>query len=194
MIQPQSTALILLAAGRSRRFGAADKLAQPLGDRPLGLHIAHTLQAMPFAARIAVVSQAPPDFAAYGSTLVENAAPDEGISHSIVLGLEAARRHGVEAVMIALADMPCVTEAHFWRLFDAADGPETIVASSDGERPSPPALFGANWFHALSALQGDAGARTLIRRARHVIAGPDELIDVDREEALRGLQDKYRTP
>ena len=187
MIEPQTTALILLAAGRSRRFGAADKLAQPLGGRPLGLHVAHTLRAMPFAARIAVVSQVPPDFAAYGFALAANPAPDEGMSRSIAIGLDAARGHPVEAVLIVLADMPCVTEAHVARLFAAADGPDTIVASSDGERPSPPALFGASWFDALAALHGDAGARTLIRRARHVIAPPGELVDIDSEEALRRL-------
>ena len=187
MIEPQSTALVLLAAGQSRRFGTADKLAQPLDGFPLGLHVARTLHVMPFAARIAVGSSSPPDFAAYGFTLVDNPAPDEGMAQSIRLGIEAARRHAIHAVLIILADMPRVTAAHIGRLFAAADGADTIVASSDGRRPSPPALFGAKWFDALSALQGDAGARAMIENAHHIIAPPGELIDVDNEETLRRL-------
>ena len=46
---------------------------------------------------------------------------------------------GAEAVLIALADMPRVTVAHCYRLFDASDNGATLVASSDGVRPMPPA-------------------------------------------------------
>ena len=51
-----SVAAILLAAGRSRRFGAADKLAVDLDGLPLGLHAARTLADVPLAARILVTA------------------------------------------------------------------------------------------------------------------------------------------
>ncbi|HWU72072.1 MAG TPA: nucleotidyltransferase family protein, partial [Sphingomonas sp.] len=70
-------------------------------------------------------------------------------------------------------------------------GPDTIVASSDGVRPKPPALFGANRFDALETLEGDAGARDLILAGRHVVTHPDELIDVDTEEELDELMAKF---
>ncbi|WP_156456134.1 NTP transferase domain-containing protein, partial [Sphingomonas sp. CCH9-E2] len=39
MIRAERAVLVLLAAGRSRRFGAADKLTIPYLGRPLGLHV-----------------------------------------------------------------------------------------------------------------------------------------------------------
>src|SRR3546814_4255821 len=67
MIEPEAVALILLAAGRSTRFGVADKLAAPLHGRPLVQHAANTLSPIPFGRHIAVCSSSlPVDFAALG--------------------------------------------------------------------------------------------------------------------------------
>src|SRR3546814_17898790 len=56
MIEPEAVALILLAAGRSPRFGVADKLAAPLHGRPLVQHAATTLSPLTFGRHIAVCS------------------------------------------------------------------------------------------------------------------------------------------
>ena len=44
MIAADAVAVVLLAAGRSTRFGARDKLAEPLAGLPLGLHAARMLR------------------------------------------------------------------------------------------------------------------------------------------------------
>jgi len=93
--------------------------------------------------------------------------------------------------LIALADMPRVTATQIHRLFEAQHGPDTVVASSDGVRPKPPVLFGRGRFDALEALAGDTGARDMILAGRHVVASPDELIDVDTEEELAELRAKF---
>jgi len=54
MIEPETTALILLAAGKSARFGLSDKLTQMFLGQPLGMHVVTTLEAVPFARRVAV--------------------------------------------------------------------------------------------------------------------------------------------
>ncbi len=191
MITPENTALVLLAAGRSRRFGASDKLAETFLGQPLGLHVATALEAVPFARRIVVQGDVAIDYAARGYDVVHNARPDDGMSLSVRLGVAAAHGDGIEAVLIALADMPHVTAAQVHRLFDAQHGPDTVVASSDGARPKPPVLFGGARFDALEALEGDTGARDMILAGRHVIASPDELIDVDTEEDLARLRAKF---
>ena len=96
--------------------------------------------------------------------------------------------------IVALADMPRVTAAHVHRLFDASEGRTTVVASSDGRSPKPPALFGRDQFRALEQLAGDAGARDLVRGGRHVIAPPAELIDVDTPEELEQLRALVHSP
>jgi molybdenum cofactor cytidylyltransferase len=178
-------AAVLLAAGRSTRFGTADKLAAPLGDKPLGHHAAGTLATLPLAARFVVCRPGP--HAWPGFERIVNARPEAGLAHSIALGIAAARRGGAEAVLVALADMPFVTAAHLARLLDRHDGPDTLVASSDGHHRMPPALFGARWFDALEELTGDRGARALLDRAKEVVASPEELRDIDTTEDLRRI-------
>jgi molybdenum cofactor cytidylyltransferase len=191
MIEPETTALILLAAGKSARFGLSDKLTEMFLGQPLGMHVVTALEAVPFAKRVAVRDGVKLDYAARGYHEVHNSRPEEGLSLSVRMGVEAARGPGIEAVLIALADMPRVTAAQIYRLFDAAHGPDTIVASSDGVNPKPPVLFGANRFDALERLDGDTGARDLVLAGRHVVTHPDELIDVDTEQELDELLAKF---
>ncbi|MCW3847251.1 nucleotidyltransferase family protein [Sphingomonas sp. LB-2] len=194
MIAPDKVALVLLAAGRSRRFEDGDKLAERFLDKPLAFHVVTALEAVPFLARIAVVSQTRLDFVALGYEVVENPDPAHGQARSLGYGVEAARRAGAEAVLVALADMPRVTAGHVWRLFDAFDGPMAIVASSDGVQPMPPALFGKDRFAQLVRIEGEQGARELIKGGHHVVAGPGELVDIDTQEDLRALRELYGLP
>ena len=191
MLAPERTALVLLAAGRSRRFKDGDKLAERFLDKPLAYHVVTALENMPFLARIAVVWDTRLDFAALGYRVVANPDPSLGQGRSLSYGVAAAREAGAEAVLVALADMPRVTVAHIYRLFDASDGPATIVASSDGVQPGPPVLFGKDMFDDLLGLDGDQGARALIKRGHHVVASPKELVDVDTQEDLTELRRLY---
>lgn len=191
MITPENTALVLLAAGKSKRFGLSDKLTEPFLGQPLGLHVVTALEAVPFAARIVVQDGVKLDYAARGYRVAHNPRPEEGMSLSVRLGMQAARGADIDAVLIALADMPRVTATQVHRLFDAQHGPDTVVASSDGVRPKPPVLFGAAHFDALEALEGDSGARDMVLAGRHVVASPDELIDVDTQEELAELLTKF---
>lgn len=190
MIEPEQVALVLLAAGRSLRFDG-DKLSEPFLDKPLAYHVVTALENIPFRKRIAVVSDTRLDFAARGYEVVENPDPSLGQARSLRYGIERVRDSGCDYVLVALADMPRVTAAHIYRLFDAANGPDTVVASSDGVRPMPPALFGAARFDELLALEGDDGARLMIRRGRHVVTTPAELVDIDTREDLAELRELY---
>ena len=184
--------MVLLAAGQSSRFGG-DKLSALLGGKPLALHAVEALAPVPFASRIAVVSGTRLNLAGEGYHIVRNPDPAAGQGQSLRLGVVAACASGVQAVLVALADMPCVTAAQVMRLFDAAEGLDAVVASSDGERPMPPALFGAAHFQSLTSLDGDAGARALIRSGHHVLAGPHELVDIDTREDLAKLEARRRS-
>lgn len=187
MLMPQDTCLLLLAGGRSLRFGAADKLCAPLGDRPLTLHAIRAAAPLPLTRRLAIVSGTRFPFADHGFDIIANDDPTRGLSHSIRLGVNEARRGGSSAVLILLADMPCVTRPHLQRLFAASRDQESIVFSSDGERTSPPALIGSAHYKALCALAGDQGARALAKAAVLVRAAPGELADIDTPADLSRL-------
>lgn len=175
-------AAVLLAAGRSTRFGAADKIAAELDGVPLGLHAARTIAALPLALRYVVTGATPRDYP--GFEIVPNLRPEAGLSRSIALGVAAARAAGAQAVLIALADMPCVAAEHFLRLIERADGPDALVASTDGGHRTPPAVFGADWFDELEALSGDRGARDLLQRGTAISAAPGDLLDIDTPDDL----------
>jgi molybdenum cofactor cytidylyltransferase len=195
MIAVEDVTLILLAAGRSERWGdVGSKLDEEFLGKPLGLHVAVALEDMPFRDRIAVVNRATIDYAAHRFRVLHNDRAHEGLSSSVHLGIHCARERDAAAVLIALADMPRVTAAHIHRLLDAGDGPETVVASSDGCDPKPPALFGRDRFDFLLQLHGDAGARELVQSGRHVVTSPAELIDVDTPEELERLRELLHAP
>ncbi len=179
----KSVGLILLAAGRSERFGAKDKLAHDWRGKPLVRHVADRLAAMPFAAHLAIVT---PDNATRFPDCFEEAVnkdPARGLSHSIALGIGALAERDLDACLIALGDMPLVPRQHFAALVDALETADNaIVASANGGRAQVPALFAAKHFAELAQLAGDNGARDLLSTATTVHCAPDLLADFDRPE------------
>ena len=194
MIDLEKTVLVLLAAGRSSRYPDGNKLEQEFLGRPVGLHVAVALEDVPFLDRIAVVDGCTLDYSAHNFRVIHNEDQAAGLSHSVKLGVAEAKRLGAEAVLIALADMPRVTVAHIYRMLDAADSADAVVASSDGHSPKPPALFARERFDFLMNLEGDAGARAMVRAGRHVVTTPAELIDIDTPEDLARLRELVHSP
>jgi molybdenum cofactor cytidylyltransferase len=183
---------ILLAAGASARFGAPDKLIQPLAGRPLLLHAAERLQALPFQRRLAVVARA--DGAGgrllrtIGFELVENDAAHTGLASSIRAGIRAARESESESALIALADMPFVPADHFAALVERLTAADAAVASHAAGRKTVPAAFRRGLFAQLLGLTGDAGARDLLRAATPLPIAPTHLADVDTPDDLARAQ------
>ncbi len=177
-------ALVLLAAGHGRRFGGG-KLRAPLAGRPLAHHAAATLAALPFACRIAVVGTDDLDLPRFGFSCLAPEGDDYPMSASLACGVTAAAGRDASAVMIALADMPLVSAGHVIRLVENFRG--SRIASRDGAHLAPPAIFGRQWFGRLRALDGDKGARALLRRAPGVTADPLSLADIDTAEDLHGV-------
>ena len=84
--------LVVLAAGASRRFGAANKLLQLLDGKPLLCHTLELAAALPVMQRAAVCSvETAPLAEAAGFTVLLNPQPELGQSHSLRLGLAACR-------------------------------------------------------------------------------------------------------
>lgn len=195
MLTVENTTLILLAAGTSRRYGdVGSKLDEEFLGKPLGLHVAVALGDMPFRDRIAVTRTCKLDYAPYGFRVVRNDDPVGDMASSVKLAVAHAIERDAEAVLLTLADMPRVTAAHVHRLFDAAQDTQSVVASTDGKKTKPPALFGRDRFEFLMRLEGDKGAREMVAAGRHVVTSPAELIDVDTPEELERLRGLVGSP
>jgi molybdenum cofactor cytidylyltransferase len=172
-------ALVLLAAGHSRRFGTP-KLGAKLHGKMLVHHAASTLSNVDFANKIAVIGSNDWGLEAIGFTLVHAKSTTQ--SESLTAGIIAAVTSKPAAIMIALGDMPFVTLTHYQRLLDAFDS--SCIASSDGNSPMPPAIFGPDHFAALCNLQGDNGAKAILQNAPAILASGNELADIDTPEDL----------
>ncbi|WP_298090819.1 nucleotidyltransferase family protein [uncultured Sphingomonas sp.] len=194
MIAAEDAVLVLLAAGRSDRFGLENKLEAEFLGKPVGFHVTTALEAIPFKARVAVIDGCRLDFADRGYRVIHNDAVAQGMSHSLRLGIAFAQTLDARAVVIALADMPRVTATHIYRLLDTAEGDDAVVVSSNGEHPTPPGVFGRGQFDTLMQLQGDEGARKLVAAGSHVVTTPAELIDIDTPDDLERLRQLVHAP
>ncbi|NRD90006.1 nucleotidyltransferase family protein [Sphingopyxis sp. BSNA05] len=189
--------LALLAAGQSRRFGDQDKLGALLGDRMLGLHAAATGAEMGFVGKLVIGTRDHVCAAGWrdmGYEVLDNDKAAQGQATSVRLAAACAIDAGASSLCIMLADMPFVTRDHIGKLveaFDQTDGTRT-VASARGKQPMPPAIFPTDALAELLQLQGDTGARKLLRDAI-LVAGSDRLLtDIDTPDDLAEADQYFR--
>lgn len=170
-------AVLLLAAGASRRMEGRDKLLEDVGGQPLLRYTAR--HAVSAAGQVFVML--PPDCPKRRATL-------QGLPVQLVVvpdcatGMAAAVRAGMaaiaqdcEAVIVALADMPDITADTYSRLIAAhnrANGGDICRAVTQSGRPGHPVLFDRHFFPALAQVRGDRGGREVVR------ANPQAVIDV----------------
>ncbi len=174
-------AIVLLAAGLSRRYGGAGKLLARYRGKPLALHIADTLRALAPSPRVAICRSGDNDLAALlhnrGFTIVFNPDTARGMSSSLALSIEAVATAG--RAMICLADMPNVSLTHLNALIAASATADRVASATEDGPSTPPAIFAQRHFPALRALEGDRGARALLGDAARIIAPAAELADFD---------------
>ena len=187
------TVVILLASGLSRRFGWRDKLLQKLGDRPLVDFAASAAASLDALARVAVC---PEDHPKIGERLggkfviAVNREKARGMGHSIAVGMKVALQFRPDAVAICMADMPFIEPGLIRNVIEALGGPlgANIAHSGHPDGPRPPTAFDANCFGVLAQLDGDEGARDVMRQARFKVAAlkaPEPLLtDIDTKEDL----------
>jgi CTP:molybdopterin cytidylyltransferase MocA len=187
-----STAGLVLAAGGGTRFGSSPKQLADLHQRPLLEWAVRAQCAVPELERVLVVLGAHAEQVRAGVRFgrAETVACEDWES-----GQAASLRRGVAAlagaakVVVTLGDAPLVTPEVI-RLF-VAQAPRTR-ALYDG-RPGHPVVLGEDEIAALASLDGDHGARGLLRggpvfEVGHLCSGRD----VDTPEDLEEIRDEAR--
>lgn len=184
---------LLLAAGRSARFGA-NKLLHPLPDGvPMAVVAArHLAAALPGA--LAVVNAEEPELIALldGAGLEVTVCPRAGEGMGASLAWAVSETAAAEGWLIALADMPFITPNTIRSVSDAVNAPEAIAAPAMEGRRGHPVAFGKAYGEALSGLSGDRGARDLLKLyGQRVILvdcqDPGVLWDIDYLEQMEDL-------
>jgi CTP:molybdopterin cytidylyltransferase MocA len=200
-------AAALLAAGEGSRFGAFPKLTANLRARPVVAWALESVVASGLSPVVlvlgreagAVLSAAledapvPPELTVVGNDLWAS-----GIASSLraaIGALEAAP--GVDAVVVGLGDQPAVGPEAYRRLAGAYDsGARLAVATYSGARANPVMLAREHWDEAI-VLEGDEGARALMRHHPVVEVpcdGTGEPTDVDTPNDLAAMEARWRSP
>jgi molybdenum cofactor cytidylyltransferase len=188
---------VVLAAGASRRMGEANKLTISVEGVPMVARVVDSLRASGVDEVFVVTGHAPEEIrSALGDRnvrMVHNPDYEEGLGSSVRAGVSAIG-DDVDAVLIALGDMPWVDSDVIQRLLDAfsPDGELSIYIPMFGRKRGNPVLWGSHRFSELRQLSGDVGGKALFHKHPEAICYVDVHsaavnIDVDTPEALHEL-------
>ncbi|MBT9776474.1 NTP transferase domain-containing protein [Clostridium sp. MCC353] len=190
-------ALVLLAAGSSRRF-QGNKLLYHFSGKPMYRHLTDRLEELPassFEQKIVVTQyeEIAEELEKRGFEAVYNYDTELGISHSIHLALPALK-DSVDAVCFAVCDQPYLTGETLlaflreWRKSGKGMG----CLTHQGEFGNP-AVFSMKYRDELMDLTGDVGGRRVIRKHLsdlylYEVEDGKELVDIDIR--LGGMEDE----
>ncbi len=189
---------VILAAGQSSRYRAADpsaisKVVATLGGKPLVRHVGEAALAAGLEPVIVVTGFA--DEATRAAleglpvSFVHNPLFATGLSSSLQAGV-ASLPHDVSGAAILLADMPRISAALLTTLvkaFEDHPGACALAPNLKGQRGNP-VFIRRVLFDDVARLEGDVGARALLRGRSDVIdvIMDDDAVafDVDTPDAL----------
>ncbi|MEM7723355.1 MAG: nucleotidyltransferase family protein [Pseudomonadota bacterium] len=184
---PDDPTIVLLAAGRATRMRGADKMLEKIDGVPL-LRLMSIRAAKAGATRV-VLAEGQTDRRALLSDLdidLVEAPTGAGMAASIVAGIA-----GLDGpVLITLADMPEITANDLYLLLGLSrQAPKAILraATPDGT-PGHPVLFPRHLLPKLAKLEGDQGARDILKAevaSVHLVPLADDraTVDLDTPEA-----------
>jgi molybdenum cofactor cytidylyltransferase len=188
------TAVIVAAAGESRRFGSPKMLARFRGEPLLRATVRNVMRAG-FDEIIVVIG---PDSPAVRDALdglpvriAINHDPSQGLGSSIAEGVRAISADTACAVVV-LGDQPTLDANVAAALREAwqSTGAPVVVPEYRGQR-APPVLFSRSVFPELGLLRGETGGREVVGRdpARvHVVAIDSDIPpDIDTPQDLANL-------
>ncbi|MCJ8280447.1 MAG: nucleotidyltransferase family protein, partial [Rivularia sp. ALOHA_DT_140] len=183
----KNISLIILAAGKANRMGQPKQLLTYQGNSLIShaVKIALKSTCKPILVVLgAYAEQIKPEIDKLPVQIIENPDWETGMSSSIRAGIAAINQSNsnLDAVIIALADQPLISEAVFNQLIkEYRDTKHKIIAAGYDDIVGVPALFDKNLFSELMDIEGDRGAKALMRKYRDevlTIPIPEAAIDI----------------
>jgi CTP:molybdopterin cytidylyltransferase MocA len=188
---------IVLAGGEGRRFGQAKAMVRFAG-RPLVERAVETFSAGGCAPLIVVLGARADEVERTcdlsGALVVHNDNWAEGMSASLRVGLDEARRDGAPAAVITPVDQPAVLPALVARLVQRWGHGSAAVVAAFGGAPRTPVLLDASlWPDVVETAVGDRGARAFLRAHPELVDLVDcddvgDAADLDRPEDLATVE------
>jgi molybdenum cofactor cytidylyltransferase len=197
--------IVILAGGCSSKLGTPKQLVEFKGKRLLRNATEVALRCSCEHVIVVLGSRADEIYKEISDLPIETVINGEwtkGISTSLKAGLVKLMQSNpdVSAAVVMLSDQPFVSEKTVRSLIEVyAQSGNPIVASEYDGVLGVPALFDREVFDELLALQGDAGARVVIRKSEPTriaaVKAPEAAFDVDTpadHQRLKELEFKSR--
>jgi len=199
--RPSSVAALILAAGLGRRFGGGDtasKLTAMLKGRPLVRHVAEAALASRACGVLVVTGHAAEAVTealqGLDCDFIHNAAYADGLASSLKAGI-AALPVSASGALVLLGDMPLVGTALIDQMiaaFETQNGEADAVVPVRAGQWGNPVLLARSIFPDIAALDGDKGAKGLLRRSGYKVIecrveDPGVEIDIDTPAMLDAL-------
>lgn len=206
--RPKKTKIhaLVLAAGASKRFGAAKQLAMIGGEQMLARTVSQ-VNAAGFDTVSVVLSSAVAERFAMPSSLIDiviNPAPERGLLSSIKLGCQSLPPDGAlrDGVAFILADQPLLTSVDLARLIIAyanKNGTKIVVPMFGGRRGNPVIMPRHYMDEIIAAPDADHGAAFMLKRhADHVhfveMATEGVILDMDTQADYKSLTARLGAP
>jgi molybdenum cofactor cytidylyltransferase len=193
----KSTAIVILAAGASVRFGAPKQLATIEGTT-LIRRAAETALRSGCGSVVAVLganaARVEPELAGLPVVCAFNSDWESGMGTSIAAGMKALSSQQLEAVILTVCDQPFVSADLLNDLVRLGQSTcKGIVASEYADTRGVPTLFAARYFPELSSLKGKEGAKKVIEAHAEDVACvpfPQGDWDIDCIEDLERLNSR----
>jgi molybdenum cofactor cytidylyltransferase len=163
-------AAVVLAAGRSTRMGAENKLTADIGGKPMVRRVVEAALASNARPVLVVTGHRAAEvtaaLAGLDATPIANPDYATGLASSLKAAIRCVPAH-CDGAIVLLGDMPRIAPEHIDRLIDAlAAAPDAIVVPVHEGRQGNPVLWPRRYFPNLLELTGDTGAKRLIAAHR----------------------------
>jgi molybdenum cofactor cytidylyltransferase len=190
--------VVILAAGRASRMGR-EKLILMLGEKPVIWHVVKHVRDATLSDIVVVANPRNEHSIRHvldglNVRIVCNPSYEQGLASSIVAGV-AEVRSDTDALLLVQGDQPFVSAEMLRHLVTEWCENETdFVAASYDDITTTPVLFGRALFGEMAALQGDVGARSVLKNHHgRVIPFPAwHGTDLDTEDDYRRVQELWR--
>ncbi|HEX8565344.1 MAG TPA: nucleotidyltransferase family protein [Pyrinomonadaceae bacterium] len=193
----QKIGIIILAAGASTRMNGEPKQLLEFEGKTLLRRAAETALSSGLRPIVVVLGanaeKLQPEIKNLPVLTAINENWATGMGGSIKTGLSVllGENRGIEAAILMLCDQPFVTAKTLNRLVEAFQKTKKPIAACQyADTIGVPALFAREMFAELSDLQGDAGAKAVIKKHAAEVAktpAPEAAFDVDTQADFQKL-------
>jgi len=184
-------AILILAAGNSSRLGRPKQLVK-FGDGNLLSHTIDVVSSIPNADVHIILGAFSKEILDEINTCYPiqiNPNWKKGMGNTIAFGVNQVKDSKYDAVILSVCDQPYLEPIHFEQLIQSYENAsqKNIIVSKYESGNGPPSLFCAQYLDQLCSLEGDHGAKSIVKKNLEKVGFIDFKrgdVDVDKKEDL----------